>query len=195
LIARLSALIALVLASCAAAPPFAALAARFEPAQDIRYVSGDLRNVLVFSREGARFGDRTALAPGLWPSYPAEIIPTNDRVECISIGPPGSDVQLAIRRPLRAGDRYRCLRTSFHVARCFADCRAAVVEIEQRPASGVRGGPFLSSMYVDSCRGLLVYGDVGNLAEGIPLGALWLRDNVGLFADPHYPHCSSFELE
>lgn len=193
LIARVSALAALILASCATAQPPAAPQARIEPAQDIRYVSSDLRHVLVFSRDGARFGDSTALARGLWPSHPAVIVAADAGVQCVSIGPAGRSVELAIKRPLRAGDRYRCLRTAFRVTRCFADCRAALVEIAA-PASGNNPalGPIRSSMYVDGCLGLVAYRIVGGMAQGIPFDALWLRGPVGVLADRNDPGCEAY---
>jgi hypothetical protein len=189
---------ALILASCATAQPPDASEVRLEPAQEIRYVSSDLRQVLVFTRAGARFGDLLALSPGIWPTHSAEIVPAGEGVQCISIGPPesSSSVQIAIRRPLRAGDRYSCLRASFRVIRCFEDCRAAVVE-EQSPGSGnnPQHDPLKSYLYVDSCRGLLAYSDTGNLAEAMPLDAMWLRGDVGVLADPRYPACDSLTDE
>ena len=193
MIPRLLAVPALVLASCATAQ-HGTPAARLEPAQDIRYVSSDLCHVLVFSGAGARFGDLSALSPGIWPTQPAEIVPAGGGVQCISIGPPGSSntVEIAIKRPLRTGDRYSCLRASFRVIRCFEDCRAAVVEV-QSPGGGndPRRDPLKSYLYVDSCRGLLAYSGTGNLAEAMPLNAMWLRGDVGVLADRHHPGCDS----
>lgn len=184
--------------SCAVAQPPGPPAARLEPAQDIRYVSTDLRHVLVFTRAGARFGDLMALSPGAWPTRPAEIVAAGEGVQCISIGPPelSSSVQIAIRRPLRVGDRYSCLRTSFRVIRCFEDCRAAVVE-EQSPGSGnnPRHDPLKSYLYVDSCRGLLAYSVVRSMTDAMPLSAMWLRGEVGVLADPRYPACDSLTDE
>ena len=192
LIPRLWAIIGLILAGCATAQPSHGPAARLEPPQDIRYVSTDLGRVLVFTRAGARFGDLLALSPGIWPTQPAEVVPAGEGVQCISIGPPGSSsaVQIAIKRPLRVGDRYRCLRASFRIIRCFEDCRAAVVE-RQSPGSGnnPQHDPLKSYLYVDSCRGLLAYSVIGNLAEAMPLNAMWLRGEVGVLADPRYPAC------
>ena len=194
---RHSAIVVLILASCATARPPGA-SARIEPTQDIRYVSTDLGHVLVFTPVGARFGDLLALSPGIWPTQPVEIVPAGDGVQCISIGPADSSnsVQIAIKRPLRAGDRYSCLRESFQVIRCFENCRAAVIEA-QSPASGdnPRHDPLKSYLYVDNCRGLLVYSVVRNLADGMPLSAMWLRGNVGVLADPRYPACDSLTDE
>lgn len=183
----------MILASCAAAQ-HGAPAARFEPTQDIRYVSTDLSHVLVFSRAGARFGDLLALSAGIWPTRPAEIVPTGGGVQCVSIGPSGSSstVEIAIKRPLLAGDRYNCLRSSFRVIRCFENCRAAIVE-RQSPGGGddPRHDPLKSYMYVDSCRGLLAYSVVRNMIDSMPLDAMWLRGDVGVLAGPRYPRCDS----
>jgi len=187
---RVGAVIALTMAAYAAAQPPTTPLSTFEPAQDIRYISTDLGSVLVFSRQGTRFGDLNALYPGLWPSHRAELIESEDGVRCVLIGPRESAVELAIRRPIRTGDRYRCLRSSFRVARCFNDCRAAIVEVEA-PASGNDStrGPLKHFMYVDRCLGMLAYSVVGDMEQGLPLGAMWLRGRVGVLADPRQPGC------
>lgn len=198
LIPRLLVTVALILASCATAQPPDSTPTRLEPPQDIRYVSTDLNHVLVFTRAGARFGDLLALSPGIWPTNRAEIVPAGEGVQCVSIGPPGSSssVEIAIKRPLRAGDRYICLRDSFRVIRCFEDCRAAMVEV-QSPGGGdnPRHDPLKSYMYVDSCRGLLAYSVVRNMIDAMPLDAMWLRGDVGVLADPRYPGCDSLTDE
>lgn len=198
LIPRLAATFALILGSCASAQPSGAPAARLEPARDIRYVSTDLGRVLVFTRAGARFGDLLALSPGIWPTRPVEFVPAGEGVQCVSIGPPelSTSVQIAIKRPLRAGDRYSCLRDSFRVIRCFEDCRAAMVEV-QSPGSGnnPRHDPLKSYIYVDSCRGLLAYSVVRDMTDAMPLSAMWLRGDVGILADPRSPNCDSLTDE
>ena len=196
LIGKVWAVIALTLAACAAAQPATAPMSKFEPAQDIRYISTDLGSVLVFSRQGTRFGDLNALSPGLWPSHRAELVEREDGVQCVVIGPRESAVELAIRRPIRTGDHYRCLRSSFRVTRCFNDCRAAIVEVEA-PASGndPTRGPLKHFMYVDRCLGMLAYSVVGDIEQGLPLGAMWLRGEVGILADPRFPACDSLTDE
>ncbi|HVQ07989.1 MAG TPA: hypothetical protein VMS43_06100 [Allosphingosinicella sp.] len=198
LILRLAAILALISGPCASAQQSAAPTARLEPAHDIRYVSTDLGHVLVFTRAGARFGDFLALSPGIWPTNPVEIVPAGEGVQCITIGPPenSNSVQIAIKRPLRVGDRYSCLRESFRVIRCFEDCRAAMVET-QSPGSGnnPRHDPLKSYMYVDSCRGLLAYSVVRDMTDAIPLSAMWLRGDVGILADPRSPPCDSLTEE
>jgi hypothetical protein len=168
----------------------------FEPTEDIRYISTDLRNVLIFSRQGTRFGDLDALFPGLWPSYRAELVQPEEGVQCVLVGPRERAVELAIKRPIRAGDRYRCQRSSFRVTRCFNDCRAAIVEVEA-PASGNNPalGPLRHYMYVDHCLGMLAYSVVGNIESGFPLGAMWLRGRVGVLADPRDPSCDTEEAQ
>ena len=47
-------------------------------------------------------------------------------------------------------------------------------------------------MYVDSCVGMLAFSDFGDLAEGIPPSAPWLRGEVGILADPSYPECNLY---
>jgi hypothetical protein len=190
LIGRVWAVIAPALAACAAAQPPTAPMSTFEPAQDIRYISTDLGSVLVFSRRGTRFGDLNALFPGLWPSHRAELIEPEDGVRCLLIGPRESGVELAIKRPIRTGDHYRCIRSSFRVTRCFNDCQAAIVEVEA-PASGNDStrSPLKHSMYVDRCLGMLAYSVVGDMEHGMSLGAMWLRGRVGVLADPRQSGC------
>lgn len=198
LILRLAATFALILGSCASAQPSGAPAARLEPARDIRYVSTDLGHVLVFTRAGARFGDLLALSPGIWPTNPVDIVPAGEGVQCVSIGPPelSSSVLIAIKRPLRAGDRYRCLDATFRVIRCFEDCRAAVVGALWRgEGNSPRDDSLKSYLYVDSCRGLLAYSVVRDMTDAMPLSAMWLRGDVGILADPRSPACDSLTDE
>ena len=191
MILRASTLVALMLASCAAHDPVVTNGTTAQPVQEIRYVSSDLRFAMVFSEGSARAGHILAFSPGaVLPSSTREI-QTDDRVRCLSMGPQGSSVEFAIRRPIRTGDRYQCLRSSFRVTRCFADCRAAIVEADLPLSGGVRGTR-KAYMYVDSCLGLLAWGDTGNFNEGIPLDAVWLRGNVGILADPSYPECDLY---
>jgi hypothetical protein len=164
-------------------------------AGEIRYVSLDLTRVLVFSGRTARSGGIEAFAAPASSSLlsgasPMQEFRTRDGVQCVSIGPPGYAIQFAVRRPLRANDRYTCLGSSFEVTHCVNDCRAAIIRVERSRAPDI--GPFRSQMYVDSRRGLLVYSDTGDLSESVPLGASLLRDPVGILADPSYPSCNWF---
>jgi hypothetical protein len=106
------------------------------------------------------------------------------------MGIPGNTTEYAIKRPIRTGERYQCGRTSFRVIRCFADCRAAVIEYDTRFADNL-GAPE-GYLYVNGCLGILAFSPTGDLAEGIPLAAELLRGNVGILADPNYPGCRSF---
>lgn len=186
---RLTTLVTVSLASCA---PYGAVTGKGAPeiAKEIRYVSSDLARVLVFSKQGARLGDTMAIYQGSEPSDKIVKFNTNDNVECISIGSSGNTVEYAIKRPLKPGDRYRCLKTTFLVARCFQYCNAAVIKIEA-PFGGISptAGRLTSYMYVDECVGVLVFSQDKDLANGIPLDAAWLRGTVGILASKNYPEC------
>lgn len=188
---RSSVLVAFTLASCAAQTPAITDASTARPAQEIRYVSSDLSNAMVFSEGSSRAGHILAFSPGaVLPSSTREVR-TDDGIQCLSAGPPGSSVEYAIKRPIREGDRYTCLRSAFRVTRCFADCRAAIVEVDV-PFGGGVPGTSKAYMYVDSCLGLLAWSDTGDFDEGIPLDALWLRGSVGILADSSYPECDLY---
>ena len=183
-ILRALTVLALTLTACASYPP-AVRAAPPESAQEIRYVSTDLGFVMVFSNGVAEFG-----VPLIIENYPFEDVRADDDMQCISMAVAGgTTAQFAIERPITAGAQYSCLRTTFRVSRCFRGCRAAVIEVGI-PLSGGHEGRRTAYMYVDSCLGLLAYSPVEDFAEGIPLGAAWLRGNVGILADPHYPECN-----
>jgi hypothetical protein len=187
---RLSALGLLVLASCAAPQPVLRSTTAQLP-EEIRYVSSDLENAMVFSKGSARAGSIFAYSPGIWPSDPTRDVQTEDNVQCLSMGNEGSSLEFAIRRPIKAGDHYTCLRSAFRVIRCFADCRAAIIEVDT-PLGGGAQDTLKSYMYVDACVGVPVFSQVADLAEGIPLSAVWLRGNVGILADPTYPKCNFY---
>lgn len=180
-----------MLASCAAHQPTVTSTMATPHVLEIRYVSSDLDNAMVFSDNSARAGSIFAFSPGLWPASPTRAIQTEDGVQCLSMGTPGNSVEFAIKRPIRASDRYTCLRSSFRVTHCFADCRAAVVEVDA-PLGGTASGTSKAYMYVDSCVGLLAYSDTRDLANGIPPDAAWLRGNMGILADPSYPECDVY---
>jgi len=160
-------------------------------AQEIRYVSADLRSAMVFAGGMVRAGNILALSPGLIPPSPTRMFETRDHVQCLAAGVSGSDVEFAIRKPIRMGDQYTCLRTAFRVIRCFARCRAAIIEVESRLGGGVVGTR-KSYMYVDSCIGLLAFSQVHDLSHGLPLDAVWLRGDVGILADDNYPLCNTY---
>jgi hypothetical protein len=124
------------------------------------------------------------------PPPPARYFEPTEGVQCVSIGRSGDSTDYAIKRPIRANDRYRCLTTSFRVIRCFADCQTAVIEREWRLGDG--DGTLKSYMLVDACLGVLAFSETNDFAEGIPHDAEWLRGRVGILADPLYPECGSF---
>jgi len=159
---------------------------------EIIYLSSDLAHVAVFSKKSTRFGptDLTVVNPE-WPASPARHFITDDRVQCVSIGSSETSDEYAIKRPIKSGEQYSCLRTKFRVAQCFNDCKAAIIEID-RPYSGNKPGTYTSYMYVDNCRGALILSEVNDLSQGIPLNAEWLRGEIGILADPDYPKCRSF---
>lgn len=187
LLTRAFLFVALVLGTNTA--PLAENASQAPVAQEIKYISSDLRHVAVFSRDHARFGPRLALSPD-WGSSPARYFNSGDQVQCVSVGPPGNTEEFAVKRPLRVGERYNCLTTTFRVTRCFEACRAATIERVLKLAN--RRGNLKSYMYVDNCLGVLAFSQAGNLAEGIPVHAPWLRGTVGILAEPQHSKCYRF---
>lgn len=186
-------LVAVLHVSCSAFGPAAPPSAMDELKGGIIYVSVDLQNAMIFSEERVRTGNLAALAPDILPSYPLRDISAGDDVRCLSAGPPNNSLEFAIKRPIQSNDRFECLDTSFHVTRCFERCRAALIEI-QRPVrtDGSDETTLTSYMYVDACRGVVVYSTNANLAGGIPLQALLLRGPVGILADLGRSECHSF---
>lgn len=158
---------------------------------EIIYISIDLANVAVFSESATRFGptDLTIANPE-WPASPARRFTTDDRVQCVSIGSLETSDEYAVKRPIKFGEQYSCLRTKFRVAQCFDDCSAAIIEMD-RPYSGKKPGTYTSYMYVDDCRGALIISEINDFSQGIPLSAKWLRGEVGILAHPDYPKCRS----
>lgn len=150
-----------------------------------------MTSVIVFKGDEVKFGPFFALSPVAWaPSTASYISPTGD-IECVSMGPRDNSVEFAIKRPIRAADRYKCGRTKFVVLRCFMDCRSAVVLIERRLGAG-RPGTLGSYLYVDDCLGVIAYSQIKDFTAGIPIDAPWLRSGVGVLASDDYPHCRLF---
>jgi hypothetical protein len=189
---RYAPLLALILISCASAGAVERRSATSSSPAEIRYLSLDHRRAFVFSGSTARSGGIEAYAPVSpvvpYPSSPLRDFRTADNVRCVSVGPAGNTIEFAVRRPIRAGDRYACLGTSFEVTHCTDNCRSAIIRVERSRAPDLE--PFRSQMYVDSCRGVLIISDNGDLIEGVPLDARLLRDPVGILADPDYPTCN-----
>lgn len=185
LLIRTALLLLLILASCASHRPAATRSVPPSPAREIVYASTDLRHIIVFTPDRAEFGPPLDFRPESR-SDPPRYFEPSEGVQCVSIGIPGNSVEYAIKRPIIAGERYRCGTTSFRVTRCFEDCQAAVVEIVDRR------GIVTSHLYVNNCLGVLAFSQTGDLTEGIPLGAELLRGDVGILPDPSYPDCRSF---
>jgi hypothetical protein len=188
---RLPCLLAMMLASCATHTESTRVS-RYISENEIVYLSSDLSHIAIFSKERTRFGppDLTIANPE-WPSYSATYFKTGDGVQCLSIGEPTISDQYAVKRPLRAGEEYSCLRTNFRVVQCFYECRAAVIQMD-RPLSGGQSGAYQSYMYLDNCRGAVILSEVSDFSKGIPLNAKWLRGEVGILAHPDYPKCRPF---
>jgi hypothetical protein len=162
------------------------------PKGDIVYLSLDLSSAATFSKIEARFGpaDLTVGHP-IWESSPAKYITTADGVQCISIGEPESSIEFAVKRPLRRGENYICLRTKFRVVQCFYECKAVIIEMN-RSLSGGRSGTYQSYMYLDNCRGALILSEANDFSKGIPVNAEWLRGEIGILAHPDYKKCRLF---
>lgn len=156
---------------------------------EIAYVSSDRRHVIIFAQDGAHYGPPLEFLPQ-HPPPATRFLDAGQGVRCVSIGPAENPTNFAIQRPIRMGARFRCLTTSFRVTRCFEACRAAIIERVWRV--GATNRTLTSYIYVDSCRGVLVFSENADLARGIPLDAEWLRGEVGILADPHYPECDSY---
>lgn len=154
---------------------------------ETRYLSLDLANVAIFTKETASFGP----ADLAWPVLSAKYFKTSDSVQCISIGASATSIEFAVKRPLSEGENYRCLGTTFRVAKCFDECKAAIIEIN-RSLSGNQPGTYQSYMYFDNCRGAIVLSEINDFSKGIPLNAEWLRSEVGILAHPDYPKCRPF---
>lgn len=188
---KLAPFLGLILISCASPGPAEWRTAAPGAAAEIRYLSLDHSSVFVFSGRTARSGSIEAYAvpPPDQPTPPSPMrtFRTAQGVQCVSVGAPENSVQFAVRRPIRVGDRYTCLGSSFEVASCTDGCRSAIVRVELAREPDI--GPFRSQMYVDSCRGVLIISDTGDLAQGVPLDAALLRGPVGILADPDYPAC------
>jgi hypothetical protein len=160
------------------------------PAERIVYLNAELDYAMVFEEGRAQIGPAALLA--LAPGKGLSTVESNKGgVQCLSVGPAGATVDFAIKRPLKSGARFECGRTQFRVTNCFADCRAAIIEAD-RPLSGARPGTYVDHLYVDSCRGVIAAGGVGDWAHSIPFSAALLRGKVGILANSDFPKCSSF---
>lgn len=158
---------------------------------EIKYLSMDLAHAAVFSAGAARFGPADlTLSGGAWPSSPATYVAPAEDIQCLSVGPAGSDVQYAVKRPITRGDEYRCMGTGFRVVKCFESCRAAVIERRVPLRGSGPPGTLTSYMYVDGCLGVIAFSQEDDFSSGAPLDAEWLRGDVGILAARDYPSCS-----
>jgi hypothetical protein len=166
-----------------------ALPPNIAPKSDIKYISSDLRHVIVFSDKDARSSSSLAYSP-LWPATPAKYFDAGSGIGCASIGPQGNTTEYAIKRPFKLNEQYKCLKTRFKVIECFRNCDSAVIEITRR-LTGNRGGTRKAYMLASRCAGVLVISEVNDLRRGIPIDAEWLRSPVGILSDPADASCSS----
>lgn len=177
----------LLLSSCALHEPGRRSGNLQLPTGDILYSSSDPSDIVVFSRRGTRFSPILNLTP---PSATRYLEPS-EGVQCVSIGIAGNSTDYAIKRPIKAGDRYQCLSTSFRVVRCLEECREAIVEVEERL---VNNQSRLSTMLVSGCLGVLAFSHTEELTDGVPFDAWVLRGPVGVLADPTYPDCQKLSI-
>jgi acyl-CoA synthetase (AMP-forming)/AMP-acid ligase II len=159
---------------------------------EIVYMSSDRRLVAVFTDNSARFGEFfLELSKVTATPSPATYFESSGNIQCVSVGPPQDSIQFAIKRPIKQGEEYHCLKSRFRVSKCFDECRAAVLQVSS-PLSGGASGFLESQIYVDNCFGILAFSVAGDLANGIPLNAQWLRGPVGILAHRNYPKCRPF---
>ena len=185
-------LLLLLLSACSSIPVDSGVELMPPESTPIEYVSSDLVHAAAFTATSARFGPNPISLGSGWTSSPTRYFELRNGVDCASLGPPGNSEEFAVKRPIRAGERYSCLETDFHVTRCFENCRAAVIE-RSSPLSGLNNsGRLTSYMLVHACRGMLAFSQTGDLADGIPLDAVLLRGEVGILAHKDFPNCRSY---
>lgn len=158
---------------------------------DIQYISLNLGNVAVFTGETARFGPALALSP-VWPSSGAKYFSPAENIVCVSVGPQGNSEDYGIKRPIVAGDNFNCGDTIFVVTKCFRNCQSAILRRSTFIRSTKKSFVLNSYLYVDSCLGILLFSDT-DIVGGVPLNASWLRGDVGILADRHYPSCQGLK--
>lgn len=184
---------AVLATSCVSTLPDSASVGSSMFGEEIRYVSVDMSSATVFSKGLFRSGplDLTLTNPD-WPSSPVKHFDAGYNVSCVSIGPSKNTVEYAIKRPIKSGDKYKCLATTFRVIRCFDECSAAIIERES-PVSTPNEKLFVKSyLYVDACRGVIIISNNRELDQNIPLDAELLRGAKGILAANDYSECSLF---
>jgi hypothetical protein len=113
---------------------------------------------------------------------PTKYFNTNNGMACVSIGPPNTSVEFAIRRPISQDDMYTCNRTSFRVIKCFANCNVAIIEVVVDRGNVEINEKLKSFMYVDDCRGILAMNASNPFVNGIPADGEWLRSDFGILS-------------
>lgn len=188
IVIRLTLALSLMLPPPASAQPVSG-AEPSSSGQEIVYTSLDLSHSIVFAQDGVRFGPPLDYRPES-PPPASRYIRREDGVHCVSVGIPGNTTNYAIKRPIKAGERYRCDRTSFRVVRCFQSCRSAIIEYDSRFEDKL-GAPE-GYIYVNSCAGVVAISQASKLKKDLPLDAAVLRGNAGILADPDFPECNAF---
>jgi hypothetical protein len=169
----------MVLTSCAAERT-QTFETSFVSEQAIQYVSDNHHHIVIF--DGLKvFGG----PPIELPAIPAKYMTIGDSIQCVSVGPPSSTSEYAIRRPIKLNDRYQCRGTNFYVVRCFNSCKQALVMID-RPANktGLPTDYFLA----DDCVGILQF-NVLETGKSSP-DAEKLQGGGGILASNQYPSCT-----
>ncbi|HEX8466632.1 MAG TPA: hypothetical protein VF620_02370 [Allosphingosinicella sp.] len=156
--------------------------------QEIVYTSLDSSHSIAFAEDGVRDGPPMDYRPES-PPVESRYIAREDGVHCVSIGIPGNTTNYAIKRPIKAGERYRCDRSSFRVVRCFENCRSAIIEYNSR-AGRIREPE--GYLYVNDCAGVRAISQGYKLKKGLPLNAAVLRGEAGILAHPDFPRCNAF---
>lgn len=158
------------------------------PRQEIVYTSLDSSNSIAFAEDGVRVGPPMVYWPGDPPAA-SRYVTREDGVHCVSIGIPGNTTNFAIKRPIKAGERYRCDRSSFRVVRCFQSCRSAIIAYNSRPER-IRDPE--GYLYVNNCAGVRAISQGHKLKKDLPLDAAVLRGEAGILAHPDFPKCNAF---
>jgi hypothetical protein len=148
----------------------------------INYISLDHRYVAVFSKHGAHIRVPAMLSAAL-PMSDITSIDTDIGVKCISVGPPLTSVEFAIKSNASEGDSYSCKRSKFYVEKCFDSCRSYVVTIQPIDTVGDYRSNLISRIYFNRCVGITKIDLDEPLKSENPFRSLDLTSTSGLFAD------------
>jgi hypothetical protein len=110
-------------------------------------------------------------------------IDTDIGVKCISVGPPLTSVEFAIKSNASEGDSYSCKRSKFYVEKCFDSCRSYVVTIQPIDTVGDYRSNLISRIYFNRCVGITKIDLDEPLKSENPFRSLDLTSTSGLFAD------------